>query len=419
MPFEKGKKNPTKDYYLSKNQKVQGKGFHYPLPVKEFIIKKAKEEGIRETTQAFGVHPRTYFKWQEKLAKFQTLEDQHSGGAKKKYSPEEREEIQSHIKHDPQASYSIYARDLNLPKSTVKMIAYEAKIVQKEANWSHLDTNLERLIDMQAGWMEGMEDADIKLFAWYDQFPLYLLPYNKPGKVQSKSSLYTRKPYRCTKLTGHVLMTWEDVMKVDIRKENANTEEVHRFLLTNIRRKKHASNLGGRNIGAILAERNIKFVVMDHLGKSERAKNPTAQHFSPEIDTLLESKGIKKMLLPPKGHELNPVELLNRIIQDKFFHWLPPDELKDDYGNKQRGLRTFEEAQTALLDIIEDFRNHEGTLKLNGFIRERAFGRGLKRCWKESEVAQQVLKKREEGCGGRKKVLFVPLLEESEANLQK
>jgi hypothetical protein len=61
-------------------------------------------------------------------------------------------------------------------------------------------------------------------------------------------------------------------------------------------------------------------VYWDRWGRSGRAKNPVAHHFSPRARELIEAKGAKLKLLPPSGKLLDPIEMLfgdTKRIYDK------------------------------------------------------------------------------------------------------
>jgi transposase len=49
-------------------------------------------------------------------------------------------------------------------------------------------------------------------------------------------------------------------------------------------------------------------VIWDLLGRSGRAKNPTALHFAPEARAAIERQGARLLLLPPAGKLFNPIE---------------------------------------------------------------------------------------------------------------
>lgn len=61
-------------------------------------------------------------------------------------------------------------------------------------------------------------------------------------------------------------------------------------------------------------------VYWDQWGRSGRAKNPVAHHFSPRARELVEATGAKLRLLPPSGKFLDPIELVfgdTKRIYDK------------------------------------------------------------------------------------------------------
>lgn len=57
-----------------------------------------------------------------------------------------------------------------------------------------------------------------------------------------------------------------------------------------------------------LAEGDVVF--WDRLGRSGRAKNPVALHYSPKVKQLIEARGARVMFLPPYGKLLSPVEMV-------------------------------------------------------------------------------------------------------------
>ncbi len=51
-------------------------------------------------------------------------------------------------------------------------------------------------------------------------------------------------------------------------------------------------------------------VLWDRYGRSGRAKNPTARHFSPKAKRTIESTGAKLLMLPPYGKLGDPIEMV-------------------------------------------------------------------------------------------------------------
>lgn len=74
----------------------------------------------------------------------------------------------------------------------------------------------------------------------------------------------------------------------------------------------------GNDLCPLLQDGDV--VYWDRWGRSGRAKNPVAHHFSPRARELVEATGAKLRLLPPSGKLLDPIELLfgdTKRIYDK------------------------------------------------------------------------------------------------------
>lgn len=65
-----------------------------------------------------------------------------------------------------------------------------------------------------------------------------------------------------------------------------------------------------------------KTVIWDRYGRSGRAKNPTARHFSPKARKRIENTGAKLLMLPPYGKYGDPIEMVfgdtKRIYEKKM-----------------------------------------------------------------------------------------------------
>jgi hypothetical protein len=59
-------------------------------------------------------------------------------------------------------------------------------------------------------------------------------------------------------------------------------------------------------------------VFWDRYGRSGRAKNPTAHHFSPKARAAIEACGAKLMLLPPTGKYFDPIEMVFGDVKKLF-----------------------------------------------------------------------------------------------------
>lgn len=111
-------------------------------------------------------------------------------------------------------------------------------------------------------------------------------------------------------------------------------------------------------------------VIWDRLGRSGRAVNPTALHYSPAARQAIEATGASVLFLPPNGKLLNPIELLfgdiKKIAERKV-------QSKRRFGRPSE--LTFEELKS--IWILS-----ERELQEKNFIRafkERANGQEFKR----------------------------------------
>lgn len=59
-------------------------------------------------------------------------------------------------------------------------------------------------------------------------------------------------------------------------------------------------------------------VIWDRLGRSGRAKNPTALHYSPRARDAITGKGATLLFLPPSGKLLNPMELVFGDVKHEY-----------------------------------------------------------------------------------------------------
>ena len=59
-------------------------------------------------------------------------------------------------------------------------------------------------------------------------------------------------------------------------------------------------------------------VIWDRLGKSGKALNPIAHHFSPKAKKAIERRGATLMILPPYGKYMDPIEMVFGDTKTKY-----------------------------------------------------------------------------------------------------
>ena len=213
---------------------------------------------------------------------------------------------------------------------------------------------------MQLSYLCGLEDAidqgnvDLNKLYFEDECPIFV--GGLPDKARSRrgTAVFGRANYTPTRYSLLAVISNDKWIKVELVKGNTNDEVFRGFCLNDTPRPDFAPNLGGPPVSTLIPEGS--FVVWDRLGRSGRCLNPTKIHYNPEVLEDIRTHKSKVQLLPPKGHDLNPIELFNNIIQQKVKRWLPANPEKDEYDNIVPGPRTFEECQIAVSDALETLK---------------------------------------------------------------
>ena len=150
------------------------------------------------------------------------------------------------------------------------------------------------------GYLQGLKKAGIDPLeiAYADEFGYGLGRTMKQKRCWAPNgkSIYSRAPYRPQNCTVHLVLSPTRIVKVLASKIKAKNEECYEFICGTHHREKHAPHLGGRPVGTILKEEGVKYFIWDRLGRSGRAKNPTALHYDPRIKDALAKKGIQVSL---------------------------------------------------------------------------------------------------------------------------
>jgi transposase len=115
-------------------------------------------------------------------------------------------------------------------------------------------------------------------------------------------------------------------------------------------------------------------VLWDRYGRSGRAKNPTAHHFSPRARAAIEARGAKLMMLPPTGKYFDPIEMIF-------------GDVKKIYQKKLRKkLESRKPSKIPFETKVKLWRAAEGELNPKSFTRafkERANGQEFSKVYKK------------------------------------
>ena len=180
-----------------------------------------------------------------------------------------------------------------------------------------------------------------------DETPIYGNEGKKKGRSPRGKKLYRFRPRHATRYTLHCYSRQNEVVYWELCKKNADDGEILRVI---------------KAVAPLINEGDV--LLWDQLGRSGRAKNPTAQHFNPEAISEIEDRGATVIHLPPLGKYLDPLELLFNDLKEHF--------IRPHFHGDGRNL-TMDELNV----IIHNYMTNVAPQSLPGFFRKRANGREL------------------------------------------
>ena len=88
-------------------------------------------------------------------------------------------------------------------------------------------------------------------------------------------------------------------------------------------------------------------------------------------------------MLPSKGHQANPTELFQAVVQQNVRKWQAPGRRAEKYG-----VATIQEAQTAVCEVLR--RLLFNTAAFRGWYESTATGGHFGKRWKTDLVARRL-----------------------------
>ena len=175
-----------------------------------------------------------------------------------------------------------------------------------------------------------------------DETGIYANEALKRGRSRKGKPIFRARPRWANKYTLHVFATKTGVVYWELCEKNADTKEVER-------------------IAAAAAERmkTDDVLIWDRLGRSGRAANPTAQHYSPVAIAAFRGP-LCTCGTCAKGKYFNPVELLFADLKTHYIRAYPV------HGGKM----SFD----AIHAIVEQYMQERAPATLPGFFKARANG---------------------------------------------
>jgi transposase len=194
-------------------------------------------------------------------------------------------------------------------------------------------------------WLGRVKKIPIDTRVYADETAVYENEAPTRGRSRKGKPIFRPRPHWAKKYTLHMYAKRSGVVHWELSKKNANTEEVERV----------ASDAAEK-----LEEGDT--MIWDRLGRSGRAVNPVAQHYSPVARRAFEHAGLTLQFLPPKGKYFNPLELLFNDLKNHYIRPAFPEN-----GKKL--------SYDTLHSIIQGYMDQHAAATLPGFFRERANGK--------------------------------------------
>ena len=180
------------------------------------------------------------------------------------------------------------------------------------------------------------------------------------------------------------MIGYGSVIKAVLSKTPATDDVLKEFMLEHQEVPPHADNLGGPAVVDLLSPHT--FFLWDRLGRAGRCPNPQKQHYNPDTIAALAEQKVREVKLPIKGHEVNPIELLNNFVQREVASY-------DGSIKKGVGAHSFKECEMAVSQALEKLKWRPDIIK--GWYRVRGDGVAIQERWKVDPVARKVRRVRQ------------------------
>ena len=193
-------------------------------------------------------------------------------------------------------------------------------------------------------WVQRVKKIPLDTRVYQDETAIYANDAPRTGRSRKGKPILRPRSRWAKRYTLHVYAKRSGVVHWELSAKNANTAEVERVAAA-----------------AAAHVANGETLIWDRLGRSGRARHPTAQHYSPTAVAAFMDRGVVVQYLPPKGKYFNPLELLFNDLKSHYIRLAFP-------GNGEKLSRD------TLQSIIRAYMDDHATAALPGFFESRANG---------------------------------------------
>jgi transposase len=304
--------------------------------------------GIRLIAKDYDLSPGTVQSIIDRAARHDGNPVQPRGHKKTKLSETEEAKLLATADANPFATNSELAASVRnkIAKRTVStyLLSADPPFTKKVPSPQDPIVETDEWKESMREFVRAIKPVAMKYRVYEDESGIHNPPPPKKARARRGKRVNVTRPYRACKYTLHVWAKQDSVMHWDLRKKNANDDEIVAVADEAVPKLKEG-----------------EVVIWDRLGRSGRSLNPMKQHYNPEVIAAIEARGATVRHLPPKGMYLNPVELLF-------------NDLKTNYlSSKMMKLGqnvSFDQVKA----LIEDYMDNYASTNLSSFFKSRANG---------------------------------------------
>jgi len=279
--------------------------------VRDMLIDKYEQLGIKRFKKEYGIDGSEIRRWRQlKIATGSSAPKYSHLGGPSKISPVEMKKMEKYLKMHlfaTNAELAAQVKNKITPRHAGRIIdasplKFTRKLEQEDIEASFTQDNFNK----GRKFMNTNTNVRLEKRVYVDETRISSRVRRRYGRFPKGVAPWTP---RNEKYPGHTVISaikdghWLHPAKI-YNKGSLTTKEFEDYV--------------ENDLAPLLEEDDV--VYWDRWGRSGRAKNPVAHHFSPTAKASVEAVGAKRKLLPPTGKLLNPIEPLfgdTKRIYDK------------------------------------------------------------------------------------------------------
>jgi hypothetical protein len=267
--------------------------------VRRIIIDQYNRRGAQWVENEYGVTRRKVARWKKLLADTGTLSPRfHERGRNVELAPREIKKLENALLDDPFLTNAELAAKVGnkiTPRSAGNYIANSPLEFKMKFESPDVEASFSRETAQQCKqFMTEVENIPIAKRYYVDETWISAAVRRRRGrfaKGRSTAVPRNRKYSRHTVIAAIHNHAWLHPSKI-YKKGSITTGEVENYVRYSLAPKLKKGDV----------------VIWDRLGRSGRAKNPKALHFSPKSKQYITNRGARLVMLPPTGKLFDPIE---------------------------------------------------------------------------------------------------------------